>query len=86
MCSIVIPAHQVAMFAAYLAATARVKDFIASSGGFDLTCTENDRKYSSKNGAVDFFAALFNENGHEASGCKKNGLSRSCLMAGNTVD
>lgn len=74
------------MFAAYLAATARVKDFIASSGGFDLTCTENDRKYSSKNGAVDFFAALFDEGSHEASGCRKKGVGRSCLMAGDTAD
>ena len=69
MCSIIlIPAHQAAKSAADLAAAARVKEFISGSGGFDLTCTENDRKYSSKSGAVDFFTAVFNESSHEDSG------------------
>lgn len=70
------------MSAADLASAARVKDFIADSGGFDLTCTENDRKYSSKSGAVDFFTAPL----LLKTVMRILVMSRSCFMAGNTVD
>ncbi|MDO5809166.1 MAG: hypothetical protein Q4P26_12305 [Lachnospiraceae bacterium] len=47
-----------------------------------MTCTENDRKYSSKSGAVDFFTAPL----LLKTVMRILVMSRSCFMAGNTVD